>query len=147
MQLILATLLLPLSLTLPVPLSKEAPTAEESIIPPNSCLGVCAKLSSPVCGRNADGVLTTFNNACLLRKANCDGLSLVQVPLEECSDTQVTRNNDPDDEEEDGDGDNALETADHPFRPPKGYPGKKKGHKKGNKKDNSKGKKKGKKVW
>ena len=89
MQLILATLLLPLSLTLPVPLSKEAPTAEESIIPPNSCLGVCAKLSSPVCGRNADGDLTTFNNACLLRKANCDGLSLVQVPLEECSDTQV----------------------------------------------------------
>lgn len=88
MQLILTTLLLPLSLALPVP-SPEAPAAEESIVPPNACPGVCANLSSPVCGQNVDGVHTVFDNACILRKANCDGLSLVQVPLEECSDTQV----------------------------------------------------------
>ncbi|ODM19703.1 hypothetical protein SI65_04689 [Aspergillus cristatus] len=151
MQLILAALLLPLSLALPVPSSEEAPAAEESIISPNSCPGVCANLSSPVCGKIEDGVYTIFDNACFLRKANCDGLSFIGVPLETCFETQVTEDDNyvPEEDEHDSDEDNddALETADHPHRPPKGHPGRKKGHRKGNKKDNSKGKKKGKKIF
>lgn len=89
MQLILVTLLLSLSLAITVPSFEEAPAAEETIISPNSCAGVCDELSYSICGKNADGAFTIFDNACLLRKANCDGLSFVQVPREECSDTQV----------------------------------------------------------
>lgn len=84
MKLIFAAILLPLSLALSVP-APEAPAPEESI----ACPGVCANLLSLVCGKNADGFYTVFDNACTLRKANCDELSFVQVPLEECSDTQV----------------------------------------------------------
>ncbi|ODM16314.1 hypothetical protein SI65_08314 [Aspergillus cristatus] len=82
MQLILATLLLPLLQALPVPV--PAPVAGKGIEPVNACRESCPEALAPVCGVNAGGAFEIFDNPCMFDKANCEGLEYVQTDLLEC---------------------------------------------------------------
>ncbi|OJJ87765.1 uncharacterized protein ASPGLDRAFT_991626 [Aspergillus glaucus CBS 516.65] len=84
MQLILATLLLPLSQAFPAPVPVPVPVIEEGIALANVCSETCPEALSPICAKNAAGAFEIFDNPCMFNKANCKGLDYVQVDLSGC---------------------------------------------------------------